>query len=932
MTSNSVEGLLKAMTHYDKDNRFMAASDLVNHITSGKVDPSAQSKITSALLEQFSDPSVEVQGHAVKCIARIVATLTAAELTEIIKKITEKLINGDEQLRDVYAICFESFLPELPDSIAETVWRIVLERCVQVPPEATERCLSLLVAVLCRFGRTNFWRTEISRLAEFSRDAISGKLKRRGVALLGALASQGAPPDLLLATCGSDVATLAAIAKGSGNSFAPFSESILPLFIGPLQKVDLDDERQWGEAEVCLSGIEAVLPFTSRAKEVIEITRNFSEFDPFFHGECSEEYEIEDSSWKLRKAAVRVLAIGGGCDFLIDRLNREREETVLLEILRGLPIACQSDPQSCSAAASAIFNLLNTKTGKVASGAVSALIALTHKFPCPAHPTLTKALKSAKSVTDSLEILKLIGSVLDASSDPLLVESVAEACGNPSPKVAASAFRIAEKIGGKFLVHASDVMRKSECDPELRDAAVSAFVEYTLRNFHENNTALGDLFGILDSPHEATRTIATRHFASLLKGAKSLAIPREVVSALVGSLDFIKARQYALRSLYLLPEYLQSEVFGRLRKIPTALLPEESAPHEAIALTAEAELFDERNFQGAVKMAASPYLDVADSLGHYFAGFTKTPEHEELVINTLLPLQTERAVMESAGRILSLAIKHKEFIVIRAQQGEPVALVALGNFQDGLDTILSFATQSQEPARSAACVGLHLLAQKSTEDFLLRIFRVAENCDPNTAAMLLHAVAPSTRTAGDSTRNFLIKFATVADESLRQAVAECICYAPFGVSLCGELLGSEGVNNVLAGLAAVKVIKGKDISALERNFQVCISSKDLTIRRAASLALVGAAENGTIGALFGHKIDGRAIISRLLDDLQIRPELIKEVDLGPFKHKVDEGLPLRKASALAILSFMKLGICSDEEKVVFSKYVGEQKELQEMLN
>jgi len=38
-------------------------------------------------------------------------------------------------------------------------------------------------------------------------------------------------------------------------------------------------------------------------------------------------------------------------------------------------------------------------------------------------------------------------------------------------------------------------------------------------------------------------------------------------------------------------------------------------------------------------------------------------------------------------------------------------------------------------------------------------------------------------------------------------------------------------------------------------------------------------------------------------ETQIKPELITEVDLGPFKHKVDEGIPIRKA-AYALLDTM----------------------------
>jgi cullin-associated NEDD8-dissociated protein 1 len=40
-------------------------------------------------------------------------------------------------------------------------------------------------------------------------------------------------------------------------------------------------------------------------------------------------------------------------------------------------------------------------------------------------------------------------------------------------------------------------------------------------------------------------------------------------------------------------------------------------------------------------------------------------------------------------------------------------------------------------------------------------------------------------------------------------------------------------------------------------------------------------------------------------ETQIKPELITEVDLGPFKHKIDDGIPIRKAAYTLIDSLIE---------------------------
>jgi len=92
--------------------------------------------------------------------------------------------------------------------------------------------------------------------------------------------------------------------------------------------------------------------------------------------------------------------------------------------------------------------------------------------------------------------------------------------------------------------------------------------------------------------------------------------------------------------------------------------------------------------------------------------------------------------------------------------------------------------------------------------------------------------------------------------------------------------------------------------------------KDLDVRRAALLTLNYAAHNkpGLIRPVLGEHLEA------LYEETKLKEELIKVVNLGPFKHKVDEGLENRKAAFECMYTL--LDTCIDKVDVpAFIKYL-----------
>lgn len=71
-----------------------------------------------------------------------------------------------------------------------------------------------------------------------------------------------------------------------------------------------------------------------------------------------------------------------------------------------------------------------------------------------------------------------------------------------------------------------------------------------------------------------------------------------------------------------------------------------------------------------------------------------------------------------------------------------------------------------------------------------------------------------------------------------------------------------------------------------------LNERDLGNHRLALTTLNSAIHN-KLALILPHLGE---LLPAVLGDTQIKPELIREVQMGPFKHKVDDGLELRKVS------------------------------------
>lgn len=165
-SSASINALLKKTEHYDKDERYMATSDLCEvlkrHSSGDSLpvlsDSSTERRICTAVLRLLHDKSNDVQAIAVKTLGVLLTTVKEEQVLEIADSLTDQVLDASKsELRDVYAIGLRTLVKTIPPSMGDLTSQRLVGRLLDgirtsQNEEIVLACLDILTDLLGRFG------------------------------------------------------------------------------------------------------------------------------------------------------------------------------------------------------------------------------------------------------------------------------------------------------------------------------------------------------------------------------------------------------------------------------------------------------------------------------------------------------------------------------------------------------------------------------------------------------------------------------------------------------------------------------------------------------------------------------------------------------------------------------------------------------------
>uniref|UniRef100_A0A023F571 Putative tata-binding protein-interacting protein n=3 Tax=Triatoma infestans TaxID=30076 RepID=A0A023F571_TRIIF len=253
-------------------------------------------------------------------------------------------------------------------------------------------------------------------------------------------------------------------------------------------------------------------------------------------------------------------------------------------------------------------------------------------------------------------------------------------------------------------------------------------------------------------------------------------------------------------------------------------------------------------------------------------------------------------------------------LLVIGEIGRHIDLSGIDNLKQVI--LSSFSSQTEE-VKSAASYALGSVAVGNLKQYLPFLLDEIE-AGPRRQYLLLHSLKEIISCQSSSKRGvsqlesyvpviwaLLFRHCQCSEEGTRNVVAEClgkltlIDPSTLLPRLEQALATSSSPLMRTTILTAVKFTISDQPQAIDPllrssigQFLKALEDPDLNVRRVALVAFNSAAHNKP--SLIRDLLD--SVLPQLYLETNIRKELIREVEMGPFKHIVDDGLDIRKAA------------------------------------
>ncbi|KAM4582257.1 cullin-associated NEDD8-dissociated protein 2 [Fundulus diaphanus] len=236
---------------------------------------------------------------------------------------------------------------------------------------------------------------------------------------------------------------------------------------------------------------------------------------------------------------------------------------------------------------------------------------------------------------------------------------------------------------------------------------------------------------------------------------------------------------------------------------------------------------------------------------------------------------------------------------------------SLGGSKEVQGVILEAFSSTNEEIKTAASCALGGMAVGSLNDFMPFMLKEI-SAQPRRQYLLLHSLKEVISACPGSSLSphvesiwaLLFQHCESQEEGTRNLVAECLGKLTLvnPAQLLPRLKQHLKAGSPLARSTVVTAVKftivdhPAPIDSLLKDcigdFLKTLQDSDINVRRVALVMFNSAAHNkpSLVQSLLG------TVLPHLYKETQIKKDLIREVEMGPFKHTVDDGLDVRKAA------------------------------------